>query len=252
MAANTAHEAPTGPRIEVDYHVPPGLDWSALERESLRLHARYTTEVVEALGLCPWAEPARAEGRVHTAVSKLLQPDAAEVVAWLSLLARDASVQVGFLLFPLLDMERLAFAHFVAEVRAADEALRGAGNTVFALADFHPSARPETASAERLVPYLRRTPDLTIQLVRRSALHEVRLSTDQGTSFVDTTQLARGWESLPPAPPSLAARVAKNNLRTVQRMGIAALEGRLESILDDRHASYFALGLPLPRWKALT
>jgi hypothetical protein len=169
------------------------------------------------------------------------------------MLAEDATVQVGFLLFPRLDMDRLAFTHFVADVRAADAAQRGAGNTVFALADFHPSASAELASAERLVPFLRRTPDLTIQLVRRSALHEVRLSADQGTSFVDLTQLAQGWESLPPAAPApLAARVAKNNLRTVQRMGTEALGRRFADILEDRHASYFRLGLPLPLWKAHT
>lgn len=233
--------------------IPDAFDWPALERESLRLHGRYTTEVVEALGLCPWAESARTAGQVHTRVSALARPDTEAVVDGLAELAEDATIQVGFLLFPLLDLDRLAFSHFVADVRAADAALRGAGNNVFALADFHPDAGAETASAERLVPFLRRTPDLTIQLVRRSALHEVRLSEDQGTSFVDPAQLAQGWESLPPAAPApLAARVAKNNLRTVQRMGIEALGQRLADILEDRHASYFQLGLPLPLWKAHT
>lgn len=255
--ASSAPEHPTRPRIEVGYHVasqvPGGFDWPALERESLRLHARYTSEVVEALGLCPWAESARTSGQVLTRVSALARPNTAEVVDSLGVLAEDATVQVGFLLFPLLDMDRLTFAHFVADVRAADAALRGAGNSVFALADFHPTASAETASAERLVPFLRRTPDLTIQLVRHSALREVRLSSDRGTSFIDPKQLVHGWESLPPAAPApLAERVAKNNMRTVQRMGTEALALRFANILADRHASYFQLGLPLPLWKAHT
>ena len=40
----------------------------ALRREALRVHARYASEVVEALDFCPFSAPARAAGRVQTRV----------------------------------------------------------------------------------------------------------------------------------------------------------------------------------------
>jgi hypothetical protein len=231
------------------------LDWQALEREALRLHARYTIEVVEALGLCPWAADARRAGRMHTHVSRSESAELALAASLESLLAFDqnSDIDVAFILYPLLDLDRLAFAHFVADLRATDAARYAVGQSVFALAEFHPNAAVDLASAERLVPFLRRTPDLTLQIVRRSALHAVRMSEDQGTSFIDLSQFPlEKLASTPAAPPPLAARVANNNLRTVTRMGTSALSECLESILADRHASYFELGLPLPLWKAHT
>jgi hypothetical protein len=229
------------------------IDWPALEREALRLHARYTAEVVEACGLCPWAEQARIEGRVATRVCGRDGPDVGDALRILDALAHEPQIEVGFIVFPALELDRLAFAHFVADVRARDAALRGAGKTVFALADFHPQAAADVRSPERLVPFLRRTPDPTIQLVRHTALHAVRLSADQGTSFIDLSQLSEGqWTDFSAPIPPLAARVAKNNLRTVERMGAHALAARIESILEDRQASYFALGLPLPLRQAPT
>ena len=229
----------------------PVLDWDAITREALRLHARYTTEVVEALGLCPWAADARRAGRVSTHVVRSDSPEVAESVALLATLAADRDIDVAFAVYPLLDLDRKSFAHFVAELRAADAARYSVGETVFALADFHPDAAADLTSAERLVPFLRRTPDLTVQIVRRSALDAVRMSPDQGTSFVNLSQLsAEAWVSaLEVQPPPLAARIAKNNLRTVTRMGTVALSDCVESILEDRHASYFTLGVPLPQWK---
>ncbi|HKU42826.1 MAG TPA: DUF1415 family protein [Polyangiales bacterium] len=229
------------------------LDWQQLEREALRLHARYTVEVVEELGLCPWALDARHAGRVHTHVSRSQAPELGPSLEVLSALAQNDGIEVAFIVYPLLDLDRLAFAHFVADLRAADAARYAVGASIFALADFHPNAAADLTSAERLVPFLRRTPDPTLQIVRRSALHDVRLSEDHGTRFLDLSQFPfENIASVPSPPPPLAARVANNNLRTVTRMGTAALSDRMKSILEDRHASYSALGVPLPLWKAHT
>jgi hypothetical protein len=225
-------------------------DWQRLEREVQRVHRRYQLEVVEALNLCPWAKDARLSGHVQMRVSFMSDPDSAE--AWSQIEALLApETEVGILVFPALSLERLAFSHFVAAVRAreseASSLPRGANR--IALADFHPDASADTASAERLVPFLRRAPDPMIQIVRQSALENVRLTEAQGTSFVDPTQYnLASMMSLPAAPPSLAARVARNNARTVERMGVAQLEALVADILRDRNTSYAALGLSLPAW----
>jgi hypothetical protein len=228
-------------------------DWQRLEREVERVHRRYQVEVVEALNLCPWARDARLSGRVQMRVSFMSEPDSAE--AWSQVVAamRAPEAEVGILVFPALDLGRLAFSHFVAtlRVRESEANLNTPGAERIALADFHPDASADTVSAERLVPFLRRAPDPMVQIVRQSALENVRLSEAQGTSFVDPSQYNLATMlSLPAAPPALATRVARNNARTVERMGVAQLEALVADILNDRHASYAALGLPLPAWAA--
>ena len=59
------------------------------------------------------------------------------------------------------------------------------GESPFAMAAFHPDAAADLDDPERLIPFLRRTPDPTIQLVRQEALERVRGRHPQGTAFVD-------------------------------------------------------------------
>ena len=227
--------------------MPP--DWQRLEREVERVHARYQVEVVEALALCPWAKEARLVGRVCMRVSFMSKPDSAEAWAQIEHTMRGATTQVGILVFPALDLERLPFAHFVAAVRICEAAATAHGHDRIALADFHPNASADTASAERLVPFLRRSPDPMIQIVRQSTLEGVRLSEAQGTSFVDPSEYnLASLMSLPIAPPTLATRVARNNARTVERLGTEHLDALIADILRDRNASYAALGLEVPVW----
>jgi hypothetical protein len=225
------------------------VDWQRLEHEVQRVHLRYHVEVVEALGLCPWAKDARVGGRVRVAVSFMTEPDVAATWSLIGSLMAEQPTQIGIVVFPALPQARLVFAHFVAAVRGREAEIAPRAADRIALADFHPDAKPDDSAAERLVPFLRRAPDPMIQIVRQSALESVRLSEDHGTSFVDPSQynLATLME-LPSAPPSLAERVARNNARIVQRMGIARVEALLTDILRDRNASYAALGLHQPVW----
>lgn len=237
------------------------LDWQRLQREAERVHLRYHVEVVEALNLCPWAKDARIGGRVRLCVSALSEPDSA--AAWNAIEAAmtAAHTQIGILVFPLLALERIAFAHFVAAVREHEAKDARTAAERIALADFHPEATPPAASfaqrpdalddssAERLVPFFRRAPDPMIQIVRQSALDDVRLSEDHGTSFVDPTQYNLSTIMELPAPtPALATRVARNNARTLERVGLERVQLLLSDIVRDRNVSYAALGLEQPLW----
>jgi hypothetical protein len=225
------------------------IDRPTLQREVERIHLRYQIEVVEALGLCPWAREARLDGRVAMAVSFLLQPMAAEAMAVVEQAMADERVEVGIVVFPALALERLPFQHFAAELRERHAAISGRGNSRFALADFHPIAEIDRSSPERLVPFLRRAPDPMLQVVRTRALEAVRLSEDQGTSFVDPSQHDLAALLSTPAPtPSLASRVANNNARTIERIGAEQVAALIVDILHDRNSSYAALGLTTPRW----
>jgi hypothetical protein len=216
--------------------------------EVTRIHLRYAQEVVEALGFCPWARDARVSGAAQTRVTFGTSVGVAAVLALLDEIEATPSIEVAFLVFPELALDRMQLSHWAAEVREADAARRPIGTTVLALADFHPEAPADTASPERLVPFIRRSPYPTLQAIRKSSLDAVRMTENQGTAFVDVSQLA--YEALLQGPqtPSLAARIARNNWKTVTGQGTDALEAIFRDIARDRDETHAALGLARPPW----
>jgi len=207
---------------------------SPLAREAIRVYCRYEAEVVETFTLCPWAERSRREG--HTRQLVLDQPlNSDELLVAIDILAADASVEVGFLLFPCCTMPRVEFERFVSILRDRDQQ-RGA---VFAAAAFHPDAPADLTDAYRLVPFIRRSPDPTIQLIRRSVLESVRRPSDGGTGYIDPTSITDmvAFFKNPPKPP-LHERVAQANLEQVQRVGVAPVEQVLNDIRADRARAY--------------
>jgi hypothetical protein len=209
-----------------------------LEREALRLYRRYAVEVVEQFGLCPWAEHARREGHVEERV--ILQEN------WekpeLSLHAIKAAeraqhIEIVLLIYPDLEVGRLAFENLVRRIRDCDTEAREVGTVPFAMAAFHPDASPDTSEPERFIPFLRRTPDPTIQLVRRSTLERVRGKRPEGTAFMDVTLFDPSM-LVREQPLSLRERIARTNLETAQTVGVSALAQVIDSIREDRQRTY--------------
>ncbi len=225
-------------------------DAQGIEAEAERLFLRYAEEIVERLGMCPWAAATRSAGRLRLEVVRGVAADLDRALACVDAVESDAEADVGVLIFPEVDLDRIPFQRFAAALRQADADRRPLGTTVVAMADFHPNAEPDLGSSERLVAFLRRTPDPVIQLVRRSALAAVRMTADTGTRFVDTAALlARGLESIAAPVEPVGERVARANLRTVESLGVEAVRAVLDDILEDRNRSYRALGLTLPTWR---
>jgi hypothetical protein len=225
------------------------VDRHALEREALRVHQRYASEIVEALNFCPFSAPARAEGRVTLRVLFGPEPDLSQTLHEMECLEYDERTDIALLIYPEAVLSRLAFQHFAARVREADEQRKGRGQSAFALADFHPDAEPQLATPEKLVAFIRRSPDPVLQLLRRSALEAVRGEV-QGTRFVDLAQLLDPAAQSAPAPDPLHQRIARANQKTVQRLGVAQVSALLEDILEDRDRSYGPLGVTRPPWRA--
>ena len=111
------------------------------------------------------------------------------------------------------------------------------------MAVFHPDAEPQLDDPERLIPFLRRSPYPTLQLVRTSALERVRGGEVEGTAFLDLDvhQLALPVD---PMPVPLRERIARTNLRTVEEHGLETVAGAIEAILRDRDATDARLGWP--------
>jgi hypothetical protein len=212
--------------------------------EALRIYRRYQLEFVEALNLCPWAERARLDG--HVAERVLLEPQdfVAESLRVIDELSPLKEIEIGLIIFAGYRCPRATFERQVAAMIDAD-AERGRAtlsSPAFACAAFHPEATPITSHAERLVPFLRRSPDPTIQLVRVTALERVRKGFSEGTHFFDPMQI-----NLKQPPPKrelpLRERIAKANLDTIEQIGLVRAEAILSDIFADRDASYARVGL---------
>jgi hypothetical protein len=209
--------------------------WTA---EATRLHLRYQLEIVEAIGLCPWAERARLDGVSRVRV--LLQADTRvdATLDAIDALTSDSQAEVAFLIYPRLTLGSVEFARFVAGVQHADVPRHPLGSLPFMFAAFHPEVALDASGADRLVPFLRRTPDPTIQLLRSSVLERVRSGRPQGTQFFDARMLE---SAAPQAQQRLCDQIAHANLAIVDRLGVAELTRRFDAISDDRERSYRGL-----------
>lgn len=208
-------------------------EWIA---ETMRLYRRYEEEIVDAFELCPWAAQVRREARVRERV--LLQAENEAEAASLSAIdSLGSDIDIALLIYPRLRSGRAAFEQLASRVRDAEVARHPVGAAPFVFAVFHPEAAPDLEDAERLIPFLRRTPDPTIQLLRSSVLERIRGAISHGTQFVDP----RFLETLQPQPPSLRERIARANLATTLRVGVQALTDRLDDIAHDREATHRAL-----------
>ena len=213
-----------------------------LAAQAIRLHRRYLIEIVEACGFCPWAKRARVDGRIrqHVSMADTEEGAVADTQQAVSRWKLERDVEVGFMIFPRLPITRLAFDALGSKVNEREAARHPIGEVPFVLAAFHPDARPDTVTGERFIPFLRRTPDPCLQLIRVSVLDAVRANTPQGTRLMDLDELVRNNFKLREEIP-LRERIAKQNLATANEMGVDALAAKLDEIIADRNATYASL-----------
>lgn len=212
--------------------------------EVLRIYERYAVEVVERFDFCPWAARSRRTGAVGPCVITQEDPDdfGASLDA-IEALSAQTELNVALLIYPCLPLGRRDFEHFVRRLRRADSERHPAGEIPFAMAAFHPHAPPDLRAPERLVPFVRRSPDPLVQLVRERALEAVRGETTTGTAYADVWMLTPSGLGESPGP-SVRERIGQHNLQTVRSVGHDAIEAILADIERDRAETYARLGLP--------
>jgi hypothetical protein len=210
--------------------------------EVRRIQERYTVEVVERFNLCPWARPARLAGAVERPVLLQRDTDPAPMLEAIRALEEDPrNLTVAIAAYPRLRVTPREFDVFAAEVRRLDQARHG-GKPVFVVAAFHPDYPLDARSPARLVTFLRRAPDPSLQLVRLSVLEEARGRDPQGKFVFDFSTHA--WEELLRRNTSkpVSERIADENLATFERVGADAIEEVLRDIAADRARSYARFG----------
>jgi hypothetical protein len=231
-----------------------------LSAATLQAYERYAVEVVERFGFCPWARAARESGEVTLrVVFSTDRDDFDESLRLLSELhgqASDAgagsgaevgaSTDIALFIYPLLDLDRLGFEDYARRLRARAEDGLGLAPGVdfgrldaFAMAAFHPAANADLSHPDRLVPFVRKSPDPTLQLVRKSALSSIK-GLAQGTAFLDVSALtADALKALQEPPPkAVRDRIAEQNLATVRDAGSAAIDAVLADIAREREVAH--------------
>ena len=161
-------------------------------------------------------------------------------------IAEDEGVEIGLITFPRLRRSRLEFGRWVEVLRKAHAKTHG-GRTVLAIEGFHPEAEADLSEPALLTPFVRRTPDPTLQLTRLAVLERVRRGSPTGTEFFDmsTGDLDELAEKL--SKPPLHERIADTNRDTVARMTVEAVKAKMDDILRDRDESYAAIDPSVPR-----
>ena len=214
-----------------------------------RIHARYLEEVVEGLGLCPFARRSREQGRVHRPLFHVEAdtPAPQRVAEQLAALTRahdDAEIVLATFVDPSGRFEDPApFEAFVTEVRGIYDTLEA---PLYFMVAFHPrldetidTTRPLTK--DTLVPLIRRTPDPVIQCVNGRVLEHARAQAQQAAHrkllemHGDDPVLRAMIERSVQTDSELSADIARTNFATCgEGDGRAELERRIADIIGDR------------------
>jgi hypothetical protein len=215
-----------------------------LRHATLEAYERYAVEVVERFNFCPWARSARESGNVTLRVVFSVDHDDFDESLWFlndlheQAPATGAEVDVALFIYPLLDLDRLGFEDYARRLRTRAEAGQKKLDA-FAMAAFHPTAGADLSHPDRLVPFVRRSPDPTLQLVRKSALSSIK-GLASGTAFLDVSALTpAAFKALQqPAPKPVRERIAEQNLASVRGAGTEAVEAVLTDIARQREAAH--------------
>ena len=203
-----------------------------------RIYGRYVREVVEAFSFCPWALKARETGKVALRVCPQDSWDVSWALRETEQIAADDRFEIGILIFPRLDCDFAHFGRRVSELRQAHGANHPSGAVPLAMAPFHPEGSRDVTSPGRLTSFVRRSPDPTVQLVRRSVLNDIRRNEQRGTDYIDLE--ATNLEQLlaTPVTQPIHQRVLEANEATLASVGTATVERVLTAIAKDRDKSY--------------
>ncbi|MFV8752995.1 hypothetical protein ACNOYE_20810 [Nannocystaceae bacterium ST9] len=235
-------------------------DWPPPESAVQAIHDRYQREVVEGLGLCPFARRSRELGRVHRPVF-MIDPehpeperplDPREVVDRLArLIDTHADVEIVLLTFPLppghawLDVAR--FDRFLVELREVWQAQPRPRD--FYMVAFHPgnaTSSDRSLTADSLVPLLRRSPDPVIQCVDAAMLDRVRKQAQESAR----ERMLRDLEARDPAlaqlfarsispDPELSGDIARQNFESLgDPGGLARLDAKIRELHLAREHAY--------------
>jgi hypothetical protein len=209
--------------------------WAPGEAETLQRNDAWLMQVVEAFGLCPFARTCRTEDRLLREV--VPQSDWQPVVQERLLALQqttDGDFEVGLVLVPQASRDPREFERQVRQLADLTQTQLAKQGVVAAchVVAFHPLMPFVPTTAAGLTGLWRRSPDPTLQLVRKSVLDTLR-ERQAPLRFVDVGQVGDLQQWLQAhreeARQGLSARIAATNAQTFALDGqqIAALLAKL-------------------------
>lgn len=231
------------------------LGWPPDEAVIQAIHDRYQREIVEDLGLCPFARRSRELGRVHRPVFVTAdgrEPNPSEVARALAeLVAARADAEIILLTFPVPPGHRWTrpqeFERFLAELRPAWAAQPPPRE--FYMVSFHPRLEPPAdrpLTADSLVSLIRRSPDPVIQCVDATLLDRVRRQAQASARERMIAELEARDPALAAlfahsiaADPELSSDIARHNFEAHgSGVGRERLLEAIARIIADRDRAY--------------
>lgn len=229
--------------------------WPPDEAVIQAIHDRYQREIVEGLGLCPFARRSRELGRVHRplfVVEHEAEPSPTHVAESLATLVEaEREAEIVLLTFPIPPAHSwwapAVFEKFLLALREAWAARPPPRE--FYMVSFHPrleAPRDRSLTPDSLVSLLRRSPDPVIQCVDAEVLARVRRQAQQNAR----ERMMRELEAKDPAlakmfarsvapDPELSSDIARQNFSTHGGPeGRAALERAIVELLAERDRAY--------------
>jgi hypothetical protein len=233
----------------------PDPSWPPAEAVIQAIHDRYQREIVEGLGLCPFARRSRELGRVHRPVfvaTTEADPSPPEVASALArLVDQDRAAEIVLLTFPIPPghawWRPAVFEQFLGRLRQAWAAVPPPRE--FYMVSFHPRLEPPAdrpLTADSLVSLIRRSPDPVIQCVDANMLDRVRRAAqatarDRMLRELEATDptLAALFARSVAADPELSSDIAQQNFSAHgDAAGRASLERAIGELLAERDRVY--------------
>lgn len=212
----------------------------AFEREVRRINLRYNREVIEGLGVCPYARVGREGGASVVVVRGEETPTLAALHEVVDELVGQPDVEVAQVVFPRVRLSAEEFLAFASEFGPANAARTPRQRPAFVHAAFHPGLAYGTDTPPRMVPFFRRSPDPMIQLVRLAVLDSIHASKPRGTQFFDGDLASLKELMKQKRPESVTDRITRENHERAMAGEQARIEGIQADIAADRARAYAA------------
>lgn len=231
------------------------MSWPPDEAVIQAMHDRYQREIVEDLGLCPFARRSRELGRVHRPVfvsTDAHEPSPSEVARALAeLVAAHGDAEIVLLTFPVPPGHRWnrvrEFERFLTALRPAWAAQPPPRE--FYMVAFHPRLEPPAdrpLTADSLISLIRRSPDPVIQCVDAALLDRVRRQAQASARErmiaeleAKDPALAALFAQSVSADPELSSDIARHNFQNFGGgEGRERLLGAIAAILAERDRAY--------------
>jgi hypothetical protein len=211
---------------------------AALEREVRRINLRFNREIIEGLGVCPYARVARERAQSIVFVRPEDPPTHGALFEVIDELLARPEVEVAQVIFPRVQASAHDFSAFSASFGEANAARTPRQRPAFVHAAFHPGLAYGTETPPRLVPFFRRSPDPMIQLVRLAVLDSIHASKPRGTQFFDGDPAAMLELLRQKRPESVTDRITRENHERALAGELERIQALHDDIARDREASY--------------